>query len=113
MQFMIFSMTSGAASGGSAAGSLGSMATLIIPLGLMFVMMYFLMIRPQKKKEKELREQLNSMNVGDKCLTIGGILGKVVNIKDDEVTIQTSVANTLITVRKSAISNVFKPVSED
>lgn len=93
--------------------TLGSLGGLIIPLVLMFGLMYFLMIRPQKKKEKALRDQLNTMTVGDKCLTIGGILGKVVNIKDDEVTIQTSVANTLITVRKSAISNVFKPISEE
>lgn len=91
----------------------GGILGMVLPLGLMFGLMYFLMIRPQKKKEKALREQINAMAVGDKCLTIGGILGKVVNIKDDEVTIQTSVANTLITVKKSAISNVFKPVSEE
>ena len=90
-----------------------SITSLVVPLGLMFVLMYFLMIRPQKKKEKALRDQISAMTVGDKCLTIGGILGKVVNIKDDEVTIQTSVANTLITVRKSAISNIYKPVSEE
>ncbi len=93
--------------------TLGSLGGLILPLALMFGLMYFLMIRPQKKKEKALREQINAMAVGDKCLTIGGILGKVVNIKDDEVTVQTSVANTLITVRKSAISTVYKPVSEE
>lgn len=101
------SMTSSAAP----VSALGSLGSLIIPLVLMFGLMYLLMIRPQKKKEKALREQINAMAVGDKCLTIGGILGKVANIKDDEVTIQTSVANTLVTVRKSAISNVFKPVS--
>lgn len=103
------SMTSSTA----AQSPLSSITSLVVPLGLMFVLMYFLMIRPQKKKEKALRDQINAMTVGDKCLTIGGILGKVVNIKDDEVTIQTSVANTLITVRKSAISNIYKPVSEE
>ncbi|MHB1483122.1 MAG: preprotein translocase subunit YajC [Saccharofermentanales bacterium] len=104
-----FSMTSTAATPSAWSGITG----LIVPLALMFGLMYLLMIRPQKKKEKALKEQLNAMVVGDKCLTIGGIVGKVVNIKDDEVTIQTSVANTLITVRKSAISNIFKPISED
>lgn len=104
------SMTSSAAPTSS---TLGSLTGLILPLALMFGLMYFLMIRPQKKKEKALKEQINQMSVGDKCLTIGGIVGKVANIKDDEVTIQTSVANTLITVRKSAISNVFKPLSGD
>lgn len=110
MLFFNFAMTSSAP---SVAGGLGSLTQLVVPIALMFGVMYFLMIRPQKKKEKALRDQLNAMMVGDKCLTIGGILGKVVNIKDDEVTIQTSVANTLITVRKSAISTVFKPVSEE
>ena len=110
MLFYTFSMTSSAVAAPSLMSSLGG---LIIPLALMFGLMYLLMIRPQKKKEKALKEQLNAMVVGDKCLTIGGVVGKVVNIKDDEVTVQTSVANTLITVRKSAISTVFKPVSED
>lgn len=109
MLLYTFSMTSTVAQP-SLFSSLGG---LIVPLALMFGLMYLLMIRPQKKKEKALKEQLNSMVVGDKCLTIGGIVGKVVNIKDDEVTLQTSVANTLITVRKSAISTVFKPISED
>jgi len=86
---------------------------MVLPLALMFGLLYLLMIRPQKKKEKELRAQIDSMKVGDNCVSIGGILGRVVNIKDNEVTIQTSVANTLITVRKSAISQVVKPVSED
>jgi preprotein translocase subunit YajC len=94
-------------------GGIQSLTTLFLPLALMIGLMYFLMIRPQKKKEKALREQLNAMKVGDKCLTAGGIIGKVVNMKDDEVTIQTSVANTLITVKKTAITTVIKLVSED
>lgn len=85
------------------AGLLG----MLLPLALMFGLLYFLMIRPQKKKEKALKEQIAAMTVGDKCITSGGILGKVVNIKEDEVTIQTSPANTLITLRKSAISQVL------
>lgn len=104
------SLTSSAATTGSTLGSLGS---LIIPLVLMFGLMYFLMIRPQKKKEKALKEQINQMAVGDKCITVGGIVGKVANIKDEDVTIQTSVANTLITVRKSAVNSVIKPISGD
>jgi len=90
-----------------------SLGGLIIPLVLMFALMYFLMIRPQKKKEKALKEQISQMAVGDKCVTVGGIVGKVANIKDDEVTIQTSVGNTLITVRKSAVNTIIKPVSGD
>ncbi|MHB1453551.1 MAG: preprotein translocase subunit YajC [Saccharofermentanales bacterium] len=111
-QFIALSSTAATSSPTPVSGW-SSILQLVVPLGLMFVLMYFLMIRPQKKKEKALRELIDSMSVGDKCLTSGGIVGRVVNIKDDEVTIQTSVANTLITLRKSAISSVAKPVSSD
>ena len=97
---------------GAAGGDIGSTLTLIVPLILMFGLMYFLMIRPQKKKEKKLREQINSMVVGDSVVTIGGLVGQVVNIKDDEVTISTSVAKTLVTFKKSAINTIQKPISE-
>ncbi len=100
-------LTTGAATGGIE-GILG----LVLPLALMFGLMYFLLIRPQRKKEKKLREQINAMVVGDNVVTIGGVVGRVVNIKDDEVTISTSVANTLVTFKKSAVNTVVKPVSE-
>ena len=78
----------------------------------MFGLIDLLFIRPQKKKEKKLREQINAMVVGDNVVTIGGIVGRVVNLKDDEVTISTSVANTLITFKKSSINTVIKPLSD-
>ncbi len=93
-------------------GDLSSILGLVLPLALMFGLMYLLLIRPQKKKEKKLREQINAMVVGDSVVTIGGVVGRIVNIKDDEVTISTSVANTLITFKKSAINTVVKPVSD-
>ena len=80
-------------------GSLTSFAVLI----LMFVVFYFILIRPQRKKEKELKEQMSKLNVGDRVTTIGGLVGFVANIKDDQVTISTSAANTLVTFTKSAI----------
>ncbi len=90
-----------------------SLLTMVVPFGLMFAFLYFFMIRPQRKKDKELRAQINSMIVGDDVVTIGGIIGRVANIKDDEITIQTSVAKTLVTVRKSAISQVLKKISDE
>ena len=75
-------------------------------LVLFGLVMYFAIIRPQKKREKNLKEQMSAMRVGDKVVTIGGIVGRVANIKDDEITISTSLANTLITFQKSAISTV-------
>jgi preprotein translocase subunit YajC len=110
---MFTNLTFYATAAAGTAGGLSSLTGMLLPLAAMFALMYFLMIRPQRKKEKALRDQINAMKVGDKCVTIGGIVGKVVNIKDDEVTVQTSVANTLVTVRKSAISTVIAPISED
>ncbi len=94
-------------------GGLEAILGLIIPLVLMFGLMYLLLIRPQRKKEKQLREQIEAMVVGDQVVTIGGIVGRIVNIKDDEVTISTSVANTLLTLKKSSISTVIKPISDE
>ena len=106
MDLVKFAMTDAAA--GSWTGMLGT----LLPLVLMFGLMYLFLIRPQKKKEKKLRDQINAMVVGDNVVTIGGVVGRIVNMKDDEVTISTSVANTLITFKKSSINNVIKPISD-
>ena len=97
------------ASGADLAGSGNwlSMLILIVPLGLMYV----IMILPQKKKEKKLRETINSAIVGDQIVTIGGMVGKIVNIKDDEVTFESSVERTKITVKKWAIKDLIKPIA--
>ena len=89
-------------------GMMGTL-TMLLPLALMFVVMYFLMIRPQKNKEKKLREQISQMRVGDNVMTIGGIVGRVASLTDDEVTIYTSVANTMMTFKKTAISQILTP----
>ncbi|MCH5210943.1 MAG: preprotein translocase subunit YajC [Oscillospiraceae bacterium] len=61
----------------------------ILPFALVIVLLYFMMIRPQRKREKETKEMINAMKVGDKVVTIGGICGKVVKIKDEFVFIET------------------------
>ena len=102
---LILDATTGTAgSGGEMMGSVASLALLV----LMFVVFYFILIRPQKKKDKELKEQMSKLAVGDKVITIGGLVGFVANIKDDQVTISTSAANTLVTYTKSAIQTVIK-----
>lgn len=77
--------------GGSAAadGTSGSKYGSIILLVVMAVAMYFLMIRPQKKKEKETQELRDSIQIGDEITTIGGIMGRVVTVKDDSIVIET------------------------
>ena len=89
---------------GTAAGSLMSVGLLV----LMFVVFYFILIRPQRKREKELKEEVSKLSVGDRVVTIGGLVGFVANIKDNEITISTSAANTLVTFTKNAIQTVVK-----
>ena len=80
-------------------GSMGSILLIVV----MFVALYFFMIRPQKKQEKETANMRNSLMVGDEITTIGGIIGKIVSIKDETVVIETSRDCTKIRILKSAV----------
>ena len=84
----------------------GSGLVSIIMLVVMFAVLYFLMIRPQKKHEKEAQNMRDNLAVGDEITTIGGIIGEIVSIKDETVTIETSKAGTKIRFLKSAIRSV-------
>lgn len=109
------SATTGTTAADPAAQGNGLMVFLVQSVGpiiLLFGLMYVLMIMPQKKKEKKAREMINAAIVGDKVLSIGGICGKIVNIKDDEFTIETGNERTKVTVKKWAIKEVEKPISE-
>lgn len=90
----------------SGAGSWLSMLIFIVPLALMYV----IMIVPQRKKEKKLKQTIESAIVGDTIVTIGGMVGKIVNIKDDEITFESSVERSKITVKKWAVKDVVKPI---
>jgi preprotein translocase subunit YajC len=72
-----------------------------------FILMYVFTIRPQRKRDKELKAQVSKMAVGDSVVTIGGLVGTVANIQDDNVTITTSVAHTMVVFKKSAISTII------
>lgn len=90
--FNIFS-TIAFAEGETAAQAAGSNSAMGNPIGsvvmivLMIAVFYFLLIRPQKKKDKEKKEMLASVSVGDTVATIGGVIGKVVKVREDDVTI--------------------------
>lgn len=60
------------------------------PIVLMFVVFYFLLIRPQKKRDAEVQKMRESIEVGDEIVTIGGIVGRIVSIKEDTVVVETS-----------------------
>ncbi len=76
-----------------------------LPIILIFAAMYFLLIAPQRKKEKKHREMLNALRVGDKIITIGGIFGTVTALKDDRVHIKVD-DTTRLEMLKSAIQTV-------
>ncbi len=75
-----------------------------------FVIMYLILILPQRRREKKTKEMLNALQVGNDVVSVGGIIGKVINIKDDEVTIETSVEKTQIRLSRWAVKEVKKPV---
>ncbi len=83
----------------------------ILPLVLIIVLLYFMMIRPQRKREKETKAMINAMKVGDKVVTIGGICGKVAKIKDEFVFIETGNIGTqdeksVIKMERDAVKSV-------
>ena len=75
-------------------------------IAAMLALLYFFMIRPQKKQEKEVASMRNSLMVGDEITTIGGIIGKIVSIKDETLVLETSRDDTKIRILKSAVRNV-------
>lgn len=85
---------------------------MIIMIAVFVGAMYFFMIRPQKKQEKQIAEMRNNLMIGDEVTTNGGILGRVVHIKDDIVTLETGSDRLKIKVRKWAIATVDKKVDE-
>ena len=95
--------------GTQSAGGLGALATFL-PLILMFGLMYVIIILPQKRREKKTRSMLDALMVGDKITTIGGITGKIVNIKDDEITIETGIEKAKVNFKRWAVKDVEKPI---
>ena len=90
------------ANGGGAAGSWMS----IIMIVAMLAILYFFMIRPQKKQEKETQAMRNALQVGDEITTIGGIIGKIICIKEETCMIETGHDRTKLRILKSAVRNV-------
>jgi preprotein translocase subunit YajC len=81
--------------------------SIIIMLGMMFLVFYFLMIRPQRKQQKERQDMLSKLEKNTRVVTIGGIYGVVYSVKDDAVVLKIDERNdTRITVMKSAVHRV-------
>ena len=76
------------------------------PLVLIFVIFWFMMIRPQRKKDKQVKEMLNNLKAGDRICTIGGIYGTITGIQDDTVKLAVGRDNTAMVVARWAIRSV-------
>jgi len=100
----LLTATTAAAAGGTDWTSNALMIGLLV---VVFGFMYFFTIRPQRKRDKELKAQVAKMAVGDTVVTIGGLVGTIANIQDDNITVTTSVAHTMVTYKKSAISTIL------
>ena len=81
-------------------------AVQFVPMILIFVVFYFLLIRPQRKKDKEAKAMLDNLKVGDRICTIGGIYGTIVRIKDDVLTIEVGEQKTQMVFARWAVRNV-------
>ncbi|OLS01669.1 preprotein translocase subunit YajC [Tissierella creatinophila] len=83
------------------------MQGLIIPIGFL-VVFYLFAIRPQKKKEKEIKSMRDSLKVGDEVITIGGIYGKILLAKEDKITLEVGSTKTRLDVTRWSIGSVIK-----
>ena len=82
--------------------------TTILPLVILIAVMYFLLIRPQKKREKEVNAMRSGVQVGDEIITIGGICGKVVKTKEESLVIQVGADRVKFEIMRWAVSKVVE-----
>ena len=117
--FPFLSEAAGAAAEGADAAASGAAPTsspliqTIIMIGLFGVAMYFLLYRPQKKQEKAVNDMRSSLKVGDEISTNGGILGKIIQIKEDFLVIETGNDRTKLKIAKWAVRAVERRAEEE
>ncbi|TVR32865.1 MAG: preprotein translocase subunit YajC [Spirochaetaceae bacterium] len=90
---------------GGAQGGPASIVPTLVTFGLVFLIFYFLIIRPQSKRQKETKQMLSQLRKGDRVVTIGGMRGTIQSLKEDSVVLKVD-SNTSIEFNRSAIGNV-------
>ena len=90
-----------------------NMLSMIIPMVLMFAVFYFLLIRPQRKKDKKVKDMLAALKVGDRICTIGGVYGTITNLKDDTVELTVGRDEVKLIFARWAIRNVEEVAVEN
>lgn len=95
----------------AAGGPEGNILATLIPFALIFIVFYFLLILPQQKKAKSLKQMLESLKKGDRVVTLGGIIGTITSISQDVVTLQVS-DNVRLKVTRDSITGFRKGEEE-
>lgn len=114
MNFSLFSLMA-AQSAPAADGTqstAGAVTGMLFPLIMLALVFYFIIYRPQKKQERETTNLRNSLAVGDEITTTSGIVGRVLSIKDDTITLETGADRVRIKIRKWALHTIDKKVGE-
>ena len=88
----------------SGAASTGSMLTAMMPMLIILLVMYVMMVIPERKRKKAAQEMRDNIEIGDKIITIGGLVGKVVHVSADRVTFETGEDRVRIEINKWAVS---------
>ncbi|MEP6604127.1 MAG: preprotein translocase subunit YajC [Spartobacteria bacterium] len=101
-----FFLAQASAPAGAPSGLGGGLGGFIIPMTLIFVMMYFVMIRPQKKRQQDQQRLMTALKTGDRIVTNAGIHGLISNVKETTVIVKVA-DNVKIEMEKSAISTVM------
>lgn len=103
-----------ASAAGEASAQQTSMLVSVLPMIVIIAVFWFILIRPQRKKEKELKNMIAALKVGDEVATVGGIHGKIVKVKDDLFVIETGAGSnkSTITVDKGSVARYLKRGSE-
>lgn len=114
----LFGVSSAVAESTTAATAEGSASVLsllfsFLPFILIFVVFWFMLIRPQRKKDKQVKEMLNNLKAGDRICTIGGIYGTITGIKDDTITLSVGKDNMSMVVARWAIRGVEEVAVEN
>ncbi|MDR3124148.1 MAG: preprotein translocase subunit YajC [Treponema sp.] len=107
MNTFVFSLLLGAPQGGAGTAGTGNLVSAFLPFILIIAIFYFIIIRPQNKKQKETQRMLSALKKGDRIVTIGGIHGVISTVRENSVVVKVD-DNTKVEFSRSAISNVVE-----
>jgi preprotein translocase subunit YajC len=110
--FGVLSMFLNSLAAQTTAASTGSTLQMLLPLVLVFGVMYFLIIRPQNKRMKDQQNMQNAIKVGDTVATTGGLIGRVVKLEEKEVHVDFNRSGAAVRVLRSAIVGVLDPTNK-